>query len=86
LYVTATIEGMEITKAMVDGGAGVNVMPLATFRNLGISEDRVVPNSIMITGIDEKPMPTLGYVVLDLVVGPLKMMGRFHITKPDTHF
>jgi hypothetical protein len=39
LYVTALIKGVELRRAFLDGGASINIMPLATFKKLGIPEN-----------------------------------------------
>ncbi|KAI8555548.1 hypothetical protein RHMOL_Rhmol05G0180800 [Rhododendron molle] len=50
LYITSRINGMELKRTFLDGGASINIMPLSTFKRLGIQDNRIVESPITITG------------------------------------
>lgn len=74
---------MELRRAFLDGGASINLMPLTTFRAIGIPENRIVKAPIAITGFGGDKKESLGYVVVDLVVGPIRAATKFHIIEAD---
>jgi hypothetical protein len=41
LFVKGYLQGWLVHKIMIDGGAGVNVMPLATFKKMGYREGAI---------------------------------------------
>ncbi len=71
-YVTALVNGTELKRAFLDGGASINLMPLPTFKKLEIPEDRVVRSPITITGFGGDRKRSLGSVVVNCHVHDFK--------------
>jgi hypothetical protein len=42
LFITGYLRGVPVQQVMIDGGAGVNVMPWAMFRKLGFNEEELM--------------------------------------------
>ena len=50
LYLTATINGVQIRKALVDIGASLNLIALSTLEVIGMSSKRILRAPMEITG------------------------------------
>lgn len=86
LFVTAYINGMELKRAFLDGGASINIMPLETLKRLNIPEPRIIKSLVGIVGFGGEKKPSLGYIVLDLAVGPIRAPTKFHIIEGPTNY
>ena len=86
LFVTAYINGMEFKRAFLDGGASINIMPLETLKKLDIPEPRIIKSLVGIVGFGGEKKPSLGYIVLDLAVGPIRSPTKFHIIEGPTNY
>lgn len=70
---TTHVNKVELKRAILDGGASINIMPLTTFQQLGILEKRIVKSSIAIIGFKGDKKESMGYVVMDLAVGVIRL-------------
>jgi hypothetical protein len=86
LYVTARVNGVELKRAFMDGGASINIMPMSTLKKVGIPENRIVKSLIGITGFQGDKKESLGYVIVDLAVGPIRTATKFHIIDAQTNY
>jgi hypothetical protein len=86
LYVTARVNGVELKRAFMDGGASINIMPMSTLLKVGIPEERIVKSLIGITGFQGDKKESLGYVIVDLAVGPIRTATKFHIIDAQTNY
>ena len=62
LYVTAIINGVSFPRALMDGGASINIMPISTLYETGIDQEKVVPVPLVISGFDNARTQSIGYV------------------------
>jgi hypothetical protein len=46
------IDGIPITKMLVDGGATVNLMPYSLYRKLGKQDDELVKTNMILSGVE----------------------------------
>lgn len=86
LYVTSFVNGMELKRTFLDGGASINLMPLSTFKNLEIKENQIVESPITITRFKRDRRQSLGYVVVDLEVGAICSATKFHLINADPNY
>ena len=79
LYLMATINGVQIRRALVDTGASLNLIALSTLEAVGLAGRRILGAPMEITGFWGLAESTEGYVQLALRVGPIVALTRFHV-------
>ena len=77
LYLMATINGVQIRRALVDTGASLNLIALSTLEAAGLVGRRILRAPMEITGFGGSAKSTEGYVQLALRVGPISTV-LFH--------
>ena len=86
LYLMATINGVQIRRALVDTGASLNLIALSTLEAVGLAGRRILGAPIEITGFWGLAESTEGYVQLTLKVGPIVTLTRFHVINSDVSY
>ena len=71
LYLKATINGVQIRRALVDTRASLNLIALSTLEAVGLVSRRILGAPMEITGFGESTESTEGYVQLALRVGSI---------------
>ena len=79
LYLTATINDVQIIRELVDTGALDNLIALSTLEAVGMSSKRILGAPVEITGLGGAVESIKGYVQLALRVGPIVALTRFHV-------
>ncbi|XP_075645316.1 uncharacterized protein LOC142616303 [Castanea sativa] len=79
LYLMATINGVQVKRALVDMGVSVNLITLSTLEVVGLTSRRILGAPIEITGFGGSAESTEGYVQLALRVGPIVALTIFHV-------
>lgn len=79
-YLTGTANGLEFKRMFIDGGSALNIVPTSRLKLLRIPESR---DPIYITGIGCESRKTLGYLVLALQIGKIRIPATFHIIDAD---
>lgn len=78
LYIGAHINSKAISRVIVDGGAMLNVMPVATMKKLGKKKDELDPTNMKMTNFTIKTTTALGVlVVVDVTVGTKTLSSAF---------
>ena len=68
----------------MDTGASTSILPLPTLDALGILRERIIQEPLQVAGIGALQQSTLGYVSLDLTVGPIRACTLMHVMDGDT--
>ena len=71
LYLKATINGIQIKRALIDTGASLNLITLSTLEAVSMAGKRILGALVEITGFGGAVESTEGYVQLALRVGPI---------------
>ena len=79
LYLMATINGVQVRRALVDTGASLNLIALSTLEAVGLTGRKILEAPMAITGFGGSVESTEGYVQLALRVGPIVALTRFHV-------
>ena len=79
LDLTATINGVQIRKALVDIGASLNPITLSTLEAMGMADKRILGTPMKITGFKEAIQSIEGHIQLALKVGPIVALTQFHV-------
>ncbi|KAJ0082172.1 hypothetical protein Patl1_11122 [Pistacia atlantica] len=54
LFISGYLNGLEITRIMIDGGSAVNLLPLRMLKRLGIAIQRLAPSNLTYPRISPK--------------------------------
>ncbi|KAL5572514.1 hypothetical protein UlMin_022111 [Ulmus minor] len=76
LYVEAKANELGVRRALVDNGASVNLMPKSIFEALPHGQDRLIPHEVTLSGFDSNKSRTMGHIMVDLKVGPIREAGK----------
>ena len=83
LYLMATINSVQIRRALVDTRASLNLIALSTLEAVGLTSKRIMGVSMEITGFEGVIESTKGYMQLVLRVGPIVALTRFHVINSE---
>ena len=86
LYLMATINGVQIKRALVDTGASLNLKALSTMEAVELASKKILGAPIEITEFEELTESTEGYVQLALRVGPIVALTRFHVINSELSY
>ena len=82
----ATINSVQIRRALVDTGASLNLIALSTLEAVGLVDRRILGAPMEITGFGGSVESTEGYVQLALRVGPIVALTRFHLINVEVSY
>lgn len=68
LFISGYLNGLEITRIMIDGGSAVNLLPLRMLKRLGIAIHRLAPSNLLIQGFHQSRQRSPGIVRLDIKI------------------
>ena len=86
LYLMATINGVQIRRALVDTGASLNLIALSTLKAMGLVDKRILGAPMEITGFGGSVESIEGYVELALRVGLIVALTRFHVINAELSY
>uniref|UniRef100_M1DD60 Gag-pol polyprotein n=1 Tax=Solanum tuberosum TaxID=4113 RepID=M1DD60_SOLTU len=67
-----------VNRILVDGGSGINILPIRTMKELGISTTDLTDSRLMIQGFNQGGQRSIGTVKIDLTVGALQSSVWLH--------
>ena len=65
LFISGYLNGLEITRIMIDGGSAVNLLPLRMLKRLAIAIHRLAPSNLLIQGFNKSRQRSPGIVRLE---------------------
>ena len=86
LYVTAFVGKSCLKRTLMDTGVYINVILASTLKAMGVPKEKIVPRPITIYGINAQQQDTLGYVNIEVKVGPIKSRASFHVLDGATTY
>jgi hypothetical protein len=79
LYLSATINKVQVRRALVDTGSCINLIPLSTIQAAEIFQKKIQGAPIEIKGFGGVGEYTKGHIQLVLKVSPIVALTRFHV-------
>uniref|UniRef100_A0A2N9E3P2 RNA-directed DNA polymerase n=1 Tax=Fagus sylvatica TaxID=28930 RepID=A0A2N9E3P2_FAGSY len=79
LYLSATINEVQVRRALVDNGSCINLIPLSTIQAAEIPQKKIQGAPMEIKGFGGVGEYTKGHIQLVLKVGPVVAFTRFHV-------
>nr|KYP36187.1 Uncharacterized protein Mb2253c family [Cajanus cajan] len=86
LLLTLMIEGQEVNKVLVNGGATVNILPKTMLKRFGKSLADLKPHNIMISDYAGKSSHPEGMILLDVQIESVKRATMFIVTPSKANF
>ncbi|XP_074266177.1 uncharacterized protein LOC141588643 [Silene latifolia] len=86
LYVSGYIRGQKVNKILIHGGSGVNLMPKATMKELGIAVDELSSSRTIIHGFNLNGERAIGMIRVNLSMGDLSSETLFYVIEAKTSF
>ncbi|XP_074290338.1 uncharacterized protein LOC141617067 [Silene latifolia] len=86
LYVSGYIRGKKFNRILIDGGSGVNLMPKATTKELGITVDELSSSRTVIHGFNLNGERAIGMIRVNLNMGDLSSETLFYVIEAKTSF
>ena len=86
LCLMATINGVQVRRALVDIGALLNLIVLSTLEAVGLTSRRILGAPMEITGFGGSAESTEGYMQLALRVGPIVALTKFHVINLEVSY
>ena len=81
LMVDPVVEGTRLTKVLMDGGSGLNILYAETLKGMGILMSRLGESNMSFHGvIPGKKAESLGQIALDVVFGDSKNYRKEKLT------
>ena len=79
LYLKGYVNGKPLTKMFVDGGAAINIMPYATFKKLGMTNEDLLKTDMILRDFAGNPSDTRGAVHVELMIGSKTLITTFFV-------
>ena len=79
LYVEGILNGYPVKRAFIDNGSSINIMPMSTFKAAKIDMRHLVKQPIAVNGFNDSSSNTIGYVNVNLKIGPIQGSTTFHV-------
>jgi len=79
LFIKGHIDGKPIGRMLVDGGAGVNIMPYSVFTKLDRKENELMKTNMGLTGFSGELSEARGIISMDLTVGSKTLPTAFFV-------
>nr|KYP38616.1 Retrovirus-related Pol polyprotein from transposon opus [Cajanus cajan] len=86
LLLTLMIEGHEVDKGLVDGGATINLLPRTMLKRFGKTVTDLKPHNILISDYAGKSSQPEGMILLDVQIGSVKRTTMFIVTSSKLNF
>ena len=86
LYLMATINGVQIRRALTDIGASLNLIALSTLKVVGMIGRRILGAFVEITRFGRVAESIEGYMQLALKVSPVVALTRFHVINSEVSY
>ena len=82
LYVRAHLNGIPVSKVLIDNGLMVNVMPLKMLRALGMSISDMIEIEVVVYTFTGEVSKTLRILPTDITIGSKNALSAFFVIVP----
>lgn len=86
LYVIEYMLEHKIHRILLDCGSAINLMPIYTIRQIGISTDELARSKLMIQGFNQGGQRAIGMIHLKLTIRDLELTTLFHVIDCKTSY
>ncbi|KAH0761501.1 hypothetical protein KY290_017574 [Solanum tuberosum] len=86
LFMVGFAREKRVNRILVDGGSGINILPIHTMKELGISTTDLTDSRLMIQGFNQGGQRSIGTVKIDLTIGELQSNMWLHVIDAKTSY
>jgi hypothetical protein len=86
LYIQGHINGMPISRMLIDDSAAVNLMPNSIFKELGRVDDKLVKINLTFNGVGGNPMEARGVISMELTIGSKSLATTFFVVEVQGNY
>ncbi|KAH0756363.1 hypothetical protein KY290_026633 [Solanum tuberosum] len=86
LFMVGFAREKRVNRILVDGGSGINILPICTMKELGISTANLTDSRLMIQGFNQGGQRSIGTVKIDLTIGELQSSVWLHVIDAKTSY
>ncbi|KAH0636032.1 hypothetical protein KY290_036427 [Solanum tuberosum] len=86
LFMVGFAREKKVNRILVDGGSGINILPIRTMKELGISTTDLTDSRLMIQGFNQGGQRSIGTVKIDLTIGELQSSVWLHVIDTKTSY
>jgi hypothetical protein len=87
LFVRGHIDGILISKMLVDGGATVNLMPYSLYRKVGKQDDKLVKTNMTLSGVGtDSSIKGRGVTSVKLTIGTKTLAAAFFVADVEGNY
>ncbi|KAL0404339.1 UNVERIFIED_CONTAM: hypothetical protein Sradi_2074700 [Sesamum radiatum] len=79
LFVTCYTSEQRVNRILIDGGFMINILPLRTMKELGVSMFELTHSSLMIQGFNQEGKNTLGIMKINLLMEDMSSAALFYV-------
>jgi hypothetical protein len=81
------IDGIPITKMLVDGGVTINLMPYSLYRKLGKQDDELFKTNMMLSGVGtNSSIKAKGVTSFDLTIRTKALAAAFFVADVEGNY
>ncbi|KAL7126395.1 hypothetical protein ABFS83_14G183900 [Erythranthe nasuta] len=86
LFVAGYAREQKVNRILIDGGSAVNILPLHTLNELGISTEELKTSRLMIQGFNQEGQRALGIIRIELLMDDMLSTALFHVIDARTSY
>jgi hypothetical protein len=86
LFIRGHLQGQTVHQIMVDGGAGVNVMPLSTFERMEYHKDELMRTNMSLSAFTGKVTEVRGVLSTELMMGSNTLATTFFVVDVNKRY
>lgn len=86
LFIIAKVDGMEVNKVFINGGATINLMPYTLFKKMGKIDEDLRQYNMVLSNYEGKTSNIMGVVQVDLAVGTTTRLTLFMVIDSKANF
>ncbi|KAL7152972.1 hypothetical protein ABFS83_04G134500 [Erythranthe nasuta] len=86
LFVAGYAREQKLNRILIDGGSAVNILPLHTLKELGISMDELKTSRLMIQGFNQEGQRAFGIIRIELLMDDMLSSALFHVIDAKTSY
>ncbi|XP_058211507.1 uncharacterized protein LOC131323676 [Rhododendron vialii] len=86
LYISGCVDGMPITRLLVDNGSAANLMPRSTMIKLGKTDQDLVSSTATLTDFTGQETSCQGILIMNLTIGSKTLTTPFFVVNSRSSF
>ncbi|CAA0822242.1 Unknown protein, partial [Striga hermonthica] len=86
LFVAGYVQEQKVNRILIDRGSAVNILPLRTLKELGMTTEELGNSRLMIQGFNQGGQRALGIIRLRLLMEDMESTVMFHVNDAKTSY